>query len=75
MGFTLPRLDVPVVKITNCLLAPSVTEMGAPQEEKAVFVAALALTLALPTFYRSSFIGSAKGSSMTRLPLTILLIV
>ena len=25
MGFTLPWLDVPVVKITNCLLAPSVT--------------------------------------------------
>ncbi|EIY7493913.1 electron transport complex subunit RsxC, partial [Salmonella enterica subsp. enterica serovar Muenster] len=34
MGFTLPWLDVPVVKITNCLLAPSVTEMGATQEEK-----------------------------------------
>ncbi|ESF65070.1 electron transport complex protein RnfC [Salmonella enterica subsp. enterica serovar Paratyphi B str. SARA42] len=34
MGFTLPWLDVPVVKITNCLLVPSVTEMGAPQEEK-----------------------------------------
>lgn len=34
MGFPLPWLDVPVVKITNCLLAPSVTEMGAPQEEK-----------------------------------------
>lgn len=34
MGFTLPWLDVPVVKITNCLLAPSATEMGQPQEEK-----------------------------------------
>lgn len=34
MGFTLPWLDVPVVKITNCLLAPSVTEMGSPQKEK-----------------------------------------
>jgi len=34
MGFTLPWLDVPVVKITNCLLAPSVTEMSEPQEEK-----------------------------------------
>ncbi|EOV9619024.1 electron transport complex subunit RsxC [Cronobacter dublinensis] len=34
MGFTLPGLDVPVVKITNCLLAPSATEMGAPQEEQ-----------------------------------------
>ncbi|EJL5731623.1 electron transport complex subunit RsxC [Salmonella enterica] len=34
MGFTLPWLDVPVVKITNCLLAPSATEMGSPQEEK-----------------------------------------
>ncbi|MEB6377440.1 electron transport complex subunit RsxC [Leclercia adecarboxylata] len=34
MGFTLPWLDVPVVKITNCLLAPSVSEMGEAQEEK-----------------------------------------
>ena len=34
MGFTLPWLDVPVVKITNCLLAPSVSEMGEQQEEK-----------------------------------------
>ena len=33
MGFTLPALDVPMVKITNCLLAPSVSEMGAPQQE------------------------------------------
>ncbi|RKR64421.1 electron transport complex protein RnfC [Yokenella regensburgei] len=34
MGFTLPWLDVPVVKITNCLLAPSATEMGETSEEK-----------------------------------------
>ena len=35
MGFTLPWLDVPVVKITNCSLAPSVTgEMGETQEEQ-----------------------------------------
>ncbi|YCH28705.1 electron transport complex subunit RsxC [Erwinia sp. D4-22] len=33
MGFTLPALDVPVVKITNCLLAPSASEMGTPQQE------------------------------------------
>ena len=35
MGFTLPWLDVPVVKITNCLLAPSRSEMGEEQEEQA----------------------------------------
>ncbi|WP_432728847.1 electron transport complex subunit RsxC [Klebsiella oxytoca] len=34
MGFTLPWLDVPVVKITNCLLVPSASEMGEPEEEK-----------------------------------------
>ena len=34
MGFTLPWLDVPVVKITNCLLAPSASELGEPEEEK-----------------------------------------
>ncbi|WP_082683117.1 electron transport complex subunit RsxC [Entomohabitans teleogrylli] len=34
MGFTLPWLDVPVVKITNCLLAPAEQEMGPPGEEQ-----------------------------------------
>ncbi|QGY29001.1 electron transport complex subunit RsxC [Pantoea cypripedii] len=34
MGFTLPSLDVPVVKITNCILAPSADEMGSDQEEQ-----------------------------------------
>lgn len=34
MGFSLPWLDVPVVKITNCLLAPSANEMGEQQEEQ-----------------------------------------
>ncbi|KQN46278.1 electron transporter RnfC [Serratia sp. Leaf50] len=35
MGFTLPSLDVPIVKISNCLLAPSVSEMGQPEQEEA----------------------------------------
>ncbi|WP_168403573.1 electron transport complex subunit RsxC [Erwinia amylovora] len=34
MGFTLPTLDVPVVKITNCILAPAVSEMGQNAAEK-----------------------------------------
>lgn len=34
MGFTLPALDVPVVKISNCIMAPSVKETGAPQPEQ-----------------------------------------
>ncbi len=34
MGFTLPSLDVPVVKITNCILAPSASEMGSNEEEQ-----------------------------------------
>ncbi|MBG6245134.1 electron transport complex subunit RsxC [Candidatus Symbiopectobacterium sp. 'North America'] len=34
MGFTLPALDVPIVKISNCILAPSVNEMQAPEEEQ-----------------------------------------
>ncbi|AOV96927.1 electron transport complex subunit RsxC [Edwardsiella hoshinae] len=34
MGFTLSRLGVPVVKITNCILAPSRDEFSAPQEEQ-----------------------------------------
>ena len=35
MGFTLPSLDVPVVKISNCLLAPSESEMGQSEPEEA----------------------------------------
>ncbi|WP_017348905.1 electron transport complex subunit RsxC [Pantoea sp. A4] len=34
MGFTLPSLDVPMVKITNCILAPSSSEMGNNDEEQ-----------------------------------------
>ena len=34
MGFTLPSLDVPLVKISNCILAPSATEMGHEQQEQ-----------------------------------------
>ena len=34
MGFTLPSLDVPVVKITNCILAPSASEMGHHEPEQ-----------------------------------------
>ncbi|QGU87416.1 electron transport complex subunit RsxC [Erwinia sorbitola] len=34
MGFTLPTLDVPVVKITNCILAPSASEMGQSEPEQ-----------------------------------------
>lgn len=34
MGFTLPALDVPIVKISNCILAPSVSEMQAPEQEQ-----------------------------------------
>src|SRR5690606_22494650 len=35
MGFTLPDLNVPVVKTTNCLLAPSVSEMPPPPPAQA----------------------------------------
>ncbi|MCU5772290.1 electron transport complex subunit RsxC [Erwiniaceae bacterium BAC15a-03b] len=34
MGFTLPALDVPMVKITNCILAPSASEMGNNEPEQ-----------------------------------------
>ena len=34
MGFTLPSLNVPLVKISNCILAPSASEMGNQQEEQ-----------------------------------------
>ncbi|ACS85708.1 electron transport complex subunit RsxC [Musicola paradisiaca] len=35
MGFTLPALDVPIVKISNCILAPSRDELQPPEAEKA----------------------------------------
>ncbi|MFC0444608.1 electron transport complex subunit RsxC [Pseudidiomarina halophila] len=33
MGFTLPDVDVPIVKISNCLLVPSTTELAPAQQE------------------------------------------
>ncbi|CAM3839708.1 electron transport complex subunit RsxC [Rheinheimera salexigens] len=33
MGFTLPRLDIPVIKTTNCILAPTATELPAAEHE------------------------------------------
>jgi electron transport complex protein RnfC len=68
MGFTLPWLDVPVVKITNCLLAPSASEMGEPKKKKAAFAAAPARTPVRPICCRSSCTGSAKASSTTKPP-------
>ncbi|CDH04561.1 putative NADH dehydrogenase subunit/ oxidoreductase [Xenorhabdus bovienii str. oregonense] len=35
MGFTLPDLNVPVVKISNCILAPSIQEMEPKMVEEA----------------------------------------
>ncbi|MDR0218728.1 MAG: electron transport complex subunit RsxC [Enterobacteriaceae bacterium] len=35
MGFTLPDLNVPIVKISNCILAPSAQEMEAKAAEEA----------------------------------------
>jgi len=35
MGFTLPSLDVPIVKISNCLIAPAASEIGEPEPEEA----------------------------------------
>ncbi|AJJ09062.1 electron transport complex, RnfABCDGE type, C subunit [Yersinia rohdei] len=35
MGFTLPSLDVPIVKISNCILAPAEAEMGLSEAEQA----------------------------------------
>jgi electron transport complex protein RnfC len=34
MGFTLPHLDVPTVKITNCILTPSAQEISADAAEQ-----------------------------------------
>ncbi|WP_278405446.1 electron transport complex subunit RsxC [Pseudoalteromonas ruthenica] len=35
MGFTLPSVRIPVVKTTNCILAPSNQELPAPGDERA----------------------------------------
>ncbi|OVZ79789.1 electron transport complex subunit RsxC [Yersinia kristensenii] len=34
MGFTLPSLDVPIVKISNCILAPTAAEIGLAEPEQ-----------------------------------------
>lgn len=68
MGFTLPWLDVPVVKITNCLLAPSANELGEPQEEQSCIRCSACADLALRIFCRNSCTGSAKVSNTIKPP-------
>jgi electron transport complex protein RnfC len=66
MGFTLPWLDVPVVKITNCLLAPSPTEMGEEQEEKGCIRCSACADACPADLLRSSCTGTAKASCTTK---------
>ncbi len=62
MGFTLPSLDVPVVKITNCILAPSGTERWATRNRNSpAFVALPVLTPVRPICCHSSCTGIARG--------------
>ncbi|STK88769.1 putative transport protein [Escherichia coli] len=50
MGFTLPWLDVPVVKITNCLLAPLPMNLANHRKNKAASGVAPVLTPACGSF-------------------------
>lgn len=62
MGFTLPWLDVPVVKITNCLLAPSQRRWAKRRKRKAAYAVAPVRTHARQIYCRSSCTGTAKAS-------------
>jgi electron transport complex protein RnfC len=66
MGFTLPWLDVPVVKITNCLLAPSPPKWVKSRKRKAASAAAPVPMPARRICSRSSCTGTAKASCTTR---------
>lgn len=66
MGFTLPWLDVPVVKITNCLLAPLPVKWVKRQKRKAAFAVAHAPMPVRPISCHNSFTGSVKGNSTTK---------
>ncbi len=74
MGFTLPWLDVPVVKITNCLLAPSANELGEPQEEQSCIRCSACADACPADLCRNSCTGSAKVSNTIKLPRITLLI-
>lgn len=66
MGFTLPHAMVPVVKATNCLLAPTQAELPAPGPSNPASVAAPAPMPARPPCCRKSSTGTAGPRSMTR---------
>ncbi len=68
MGFTLPWLDVPVVKITNCLLAPSANELGEPQEEQSCIRCSACADACPADLCRNSCTGSAKVSNTIKPP-------
>ena len=74
MGFTLPWLDVPVVKITNCLLAPSANELGEPQEEQSCIRCSACADACPADLLPQQCTGSAKVSNTIKLPRITLLI-
>ncbi len=63
MGFTLPWLDVPVVKITNCLLAPPQAKWASRKKRKGVSAVAPAPMPVRRICCRSNSTGSVKVSS------------
>lgn len=74
MGFTLPWLDVPVVKITNVCWLPLPMNLANHRKNKAASGVAPVLTPALRIFCRNSCTGSAKVSNTIKLPRITLLI-
>ena len=57
MGFAVTDLDMPVVKITNCVLAPTRTEIPPPQPQQACIRCGMCAKPVRPHYCRSSSTG------------------
>ncbi len=62
-GLYLAVAGCPVVKITNCLLAPSANELGEPQKNKVASVVAPVLTPALRIFSATAVLVQQRSAT------------
>nr|WP_247682590.1 electron transport complex subunit RsxC [Pseudoalteromonas sp. MMG013] len=67
MGFTLPSVRIPVVKTTNCILAPDNTELAEPGEEKACIRCSACADVCPQTLLPQQLQWFAKGKEYDKL--------
>lgn len=72
MGFSITNIEVPVVKVTNCILASSKDELHYPKLSNPVYAAAIAPRLVRHNYYPSKCFFTQRHWSSTKPNITTL---